>query len=198
MLLIGLTGGIASGKTVVAREFMQLGAYVIDADKLAHKVMQKGEPAYNNIVECFGERILDTNRCIDRTKLAELVFANEASLDKLNKIVHPLVLEEEKRRIAKIVAQDDKAIIIVDVPLLIEVRHYEDMDKVIVVAATEKKQIQRLLIKGLTEAQAEARIAAQLPLADKLKYADFVIDNNGVLEETYAQVREVFVKLKEM
>ncbi len=194
MLLVGLTGGIAGGKTVVAGEFLRLGAYVIDADKLAHQVMQPGEPAYGSIVDCFGPRILTENQEIDRAKLGDLVFTDKELLDKLNKIVHPLVLQEEKKRIARITEQDSKAIIVLDVPLLIEVSHHKDMDRVIVVTVTLDKQIQRLLKKGLTNPK--ARIAAQLPLAEKLKYADFVIDNNGSLEQAYLQVRDIFSQLK--
>jgi dephospho-CoA kinase len=198
MLLAGLTGGIASGKTVVAREFSRLGAYVIDADELARQVTQPGEPAWRRLVACFGNQILKSDQHINRMRLGELVFADKSLLAKLNEIVHPPVIQEEKRRIARIAERDHEAIIVADVPLLIETGHHRQMDRVVVVTADRERQIQRLLARGLSKAQAEARIAAQLPLAEKLKYADFVIDNNGSLEQTYQQVRDVFAELKRL
>jgi dephospho-CoA kinase len=198
MLLVGLTGGIASGKTTVAREFLRLGAYLIDADELAHQVMQPGEPAWQKVVDCFGPQILKSDQQIDRVRLGEMVFADGLLLAKLNEIVHPLVILEEKKRIARIIKQDDSAIIVVDVPLLIETKHHRQMHKIMVVVAAEDIQIQRLLLRGLSQVQARARIAAQLPLAEKLKYADFVIDNNGSLEQTYRQVQDIFAELKQL
>ncbi len=198
MLLVGLTGGIASGKTEVANEFFRLGACVIDADALARQLTRRGEPAYTEVVEYFGKRILNFNLEIDRAKWAERVFEDKDLLAKLNGIVHPLVLEEEKKRIAKIAEQDNKAIIVLDVPLLIEVEHHTDMDKVIVVDATEEERVQRLLKKGMSKSQAKARITAQLPLADKLKHADFIIDNNGALEQAYVQVRDIYKQLEKI
>ncbi len=195
MLLVGLTGGIGSGKTTAAGRFSQLGAYIIDADKLAHAVMLPNTPAWYEITACFGAQILNPNKEINRKFLADIVFADKTLLNKLNKIVHPQVFLEEKKQITQIIQNNSNAIIILDIPLLIETGHHKQMDRVIVVSVSQEKQTQRLLANGLTYKQIKTRLSAQLPLEEKIKHADFIIDNNGSLNQTYRQVEDIFREL---
>jgi dephospho-CoA kinase len=196
MLTVGLTGGIACGKSTVAKEFKRLGAYIIDADELARQAIEPKTAAWQKIADCFGPKILKADRQIDRNRLAEIVFADKDSLTKLNEIVHPPVMQAEKKLIADITRRDPEALIIVEVPLLIETGHQQQMQRVIVVAATPDNQLQRLLGKGFSQSQAWARINAQLSITEKIRYADFVIFNNGSLQKVYKQVKNIFTQLK--
>lgn len=197
MLIVGLTGGYASGKSTVAGMFVKFGAILIDADRLARKVMEPGKPAWSEIVYHFGKGILLGNREIDRKSLGEIVFKDKEEREKLNAIVHPRVLEEELKSIEKIREREPDAITILSVPLLIESGHYRHCDKIIVVTVDEETHIKRLMERdGFSREEAVRRINSQLPLSEKVKYADFVIDNSGSIEDTERQVREVFKFLK--
>ncbi|MCM8771058.1 MAG: dephospho-CoA kinase [Candidatus Omnitrophica bacterium] len=190
---IGLTGSWGTGKTTVAGMFKRLGAKVIDADKIAHRLIQPHTLIYQKLISVFGKKILKKNcTAIDRKKLARIVFSKKTFLTKLNKIIHPEVIRTIKERIKK----DKSKIIILDAPLLIETGLDEIVDKLIVVKTSRDKQINRLKEKtGLSKKEISKRISYQLPLSYKIKKADFVIDNNGRREDTFVQVRQIWDKL---
>ena len=199
MLIIGLTGGYASGKSTVARMFMELGAILIDADTLARKVVAPGRPAWSEIVSHFGKEILQEDNEINRKALAEIVFSSDNQRKKLNAIVHPRVLAEELTAIEEIRNQALDSIVILSVPLLIESGHYNYCDTIIVVTVDEETHIKRLMTRdGFSREEALRRISAQMPLSEKVKLADFVIDNNGSIEETKKQVEEIFKELEKI
>lgn len=197
MLVVGLTGGYASGKSTVARIFVEMGAVLIDADELAREVVRPGKPAWSEIVAHFGKGILLENSEIDRKALAEIIFRDEKERERLNSIVHPMVLEEELKAIDEIRGKKPDAIVIMNVPLLIESGHFNYCDRIVVVTVDEETHIKRLMDRdGFTREEAIRRISSQMPLSEKVKYADFVIDNNGSIEETKREVRKIFALLK--
>ncbi len=197
MLIVGLTGGYASGKSTVAKMFVELGAVLIDADRLAREVVRPGKQAWFEIVAHFGKGILLKNREIDRKALGEIVFGSEVERERLNAIVHPRVLDEELRAIEEIKNREPDAIIILSVPLLIESGHYKNCDKIVVVTVDKDTQIKRLMERdGFSREDSARRISAQMPLSEKVQYADFVIDNSGSRQETELQVKEVFKRLR--
>ncbi|WP_100331815.1 dephospho-CoA kinase [Bacillus xiapuensis] len=186
--VIGLTGGIASGKSTVSRMLKKMDYAVIDADIAARAAVEPGEPAHSQIVEAFGEDILQPDGTLNRAKLGERVFNDEAERKKLNEIVHPAVRRKMLEEKAAAV-QSGKQTIFMDIPLLFESRLTWMVDKVIVVFADKEVQLRRLMARnGLDEQAAKARIASQLPLSDKVRQADAVIDNNGTIEETRKQL----------
>ncbi len=192
MVIVGLTGSIASGKSTVASFFKDCGAYVIDWDVLAREVVNPPLPAWQAIVEHFGPEVLQEDLTLDRQKLGEIVFQDPKRRELLNQIVHPEVFREDDRLTQEIQDRDPNAIIIKDAPLLIELGLRSTVDKVVVVYASESQQLERLLKKGLTPQDAKARIASQIPVSEKVQSADFVIHNDGSLEETKRQVEEIF------
>jgi len=193
-IIVGLTGGIASGKSTVAGIFRELGAYLIDFDVLAREVVRPHLEAWKGIVEHFGTEVLNEDLTLNRPKLAEMVFNDAAKLEKLNEIVHPAVFDRGKRRLEEIRKIDPAAIVVKDTPLLLETG-YPLVDKVVVVYANEENQLKRLIGRGLNHEEAEKRIKAQMPLAEKVKRADFVIQNDGSLTETRRQVETVYEEL---
>ncbi len=198
-LVVGLTGGIGTGKSTVAKMMQDLGAYLIDFDKIARQVVEPGKPAWKQIVDYFGKEILLEDGTINRKKLSEIVFSDLEKKKKLERFVHPRIYEEFIRQINEIVKKDPDAIILADVPLLIELNHQYRFHKVIVVYASRQTQIKRLMQRdGITKEHAENIIKAQLPIDEKIGYADFVINNEGSIEETRRQVIEVWKKLKEI
>lgn len=192
MLLIGLTGGIATGKSTVAAFFEQMGAFRIDTDELARLVVEPGRPALAEIVRRFGREMLDEKGALNRQRLADVVFKDEQKRKELESIVHPRVremllqkLEEARRHGSKIV--------LVEVPLLFETDFHRFVDYIVVVAADERTQLARLQERNaMTAEEARLRIKAQMPLTEKIKRAHFVIDNSGSLEETKRQVEEIW------
>jgi len=197
LLKVGLTGGYASGKSTVAKMFVELGATLIDADKLAREVVKPDKQAWFEIVAHFGKGILLKNREIDRKALGEIVFGSDAERERLNAIVHPRVLDEELKAIEEIKGRELDAILILSVPLLIESGHYKLCDKIVVVTVDRDTQIKRLMERdGFSREESLRRISAQMPLSEKVTYADFVIDNSGSIQETEFQVKEVFKKLR--
>lgn len=199
MLVVGLTGGAGSGKTTVARLFQRAGAFVIDADEIAREIVRPHGTAWEALRRAFGEEILDSGGGIDRKRLSERVFSDSRAREKLNAIVHPLILQEIRRRLAEIGRRNPGAIVIVDAPLLVETGLHREVDRVLVVRAVESQQLERLRLRSGLSPEASRRILeAQLPLEEKLKVADFVIPNDGSLEETERTVREVFRALKEL
>ncbi len=198
MLIVGLTGGIVSGKTTIAKMFQELGAQVIDADEIARKVVRPGEKAWQGIVEYFGPGILREDLEINRKKLADIVFSNKEKLAVLNSITHPEIILMLKKQINQLKNKYQKNIIcIVEAPLLFEA-HLEDMmDKIIVVYLNREEQLKRLLLRNnLTREEAIQRIESQMPLEEKLSRADYVIDNCFSLQQTKKKVLQVWKELK--
>jgi dephospho-CoA kinase len=197
MLIVGLTGGIASGKTVVSQALGEEGAHIIDTDQIAREMVQPHTPAWEEMRRVFGEEIFGRDGFIDRKKLAHQVFTDPERRDRLNRILHPRIKEEMDRRISRIAQTEPDAIVVIDAPLLIETGSYRQMDAVIVVAATEKQQIERLKERsGASEEEARRIIASQLSLKEKLKVADIVIRNEGSIKETKRRTKEVYRGLK--
>ena len=196
MIVAGLTGGIATGKSTVAAIFQQAGARLIDADRIARDAVRRGAPAYAEILAHFGAGILLPGGAIDRKRLAAIIFSNPAQQRLLEGIVHPRVMEETTRQLERIRQEQPGATVILDVPLLFESGMDCGLEEVIVVYAPEAVQIRRLMARdGLTEAEARARIRAQMPIESKKARATRVIDNSGDLENTRAQTMEVYRQL---
>lgn len=183
--VIGLTGNIATGKSLVRRMLEHLGAYTIDADILVHQIMAPGAPAYKPIVLTFGQWILDADRRIDRSKLGAIAFAHPEALARLEAITHPIV----RRAIDILIQRAQRRVVVVEAIKLIEGPLADQMDAIWVVDASEATQLERLTRRGLSRAEALRRIRAQNPQADKLARAHVVIANDGTPEETWAQVR---------
>ncbi len=199
MLFIGLTGSIATGKSTVANLFKELGCYIIDADKIAHDAYKKDTEAYSKIIKRFGDNILSENGDIDRKKLGSIVLKDRNYLSDLEKIVHPEVERIRNAIINNIQIKDRHAIIIYDVPLLFE-KHLEHLfDFTIVVYTDTKTQLKRLMQRNnISEYEANKRVKLQIPIDNKIKLADFVIDNSKTIDFTKKQVDKLFFKLKEL
>jgi dephospho-CoA kinase len=197
MMIVGLTGSLGTGKSTVTNYFTELGAYIIDWDELAKEVTCPHSKAWEKIVVYFGKDILNDDITINRQQLAELVFSNREMLERLNQIVHPEVFKEDERITNEIKKRDPHALIIKDIPLLFEVATHIAADKIIVVSASEQTQLKRLEEKGMSRDAAQNRIKSQLPLEEKIKAADFVINNDGSLEATKRQVEEIYCLLKQ-
>lgn len=194
VLVIGLTGGIASGKSTVANYLKEKGLTVIDADIEARLAVEIGEPAYYKIIETFGEEILQVDKKIDRVKLGHIIFNDEEKRKQLNGIVHPEVRKRMNDKKEEGIKRGEK-IIVLDIPLLFESKLTYMVDKTLLVYVDEEIQLKRLMVRNqLSKEDALARINAQMPLKDKIKLADEVVNNNGTLEETFAQVEQILSK----
>jgi len=199
MLIVGLTGGVASGKTAISQVLKEEGAYIIDADQLARELVQPHKPAWNELIRAFGQEILREDGSIHRKKLAEKVFADPEQRKLLNQILHPRIRKEMDRRAKEIGQKDPEAIVMIDAPLIVELGDHREMDKLIVVTSTQTQQIERLKDRDGTSPEEALRIvSSQMPLEEKLKFADFVIRNEGSLEETRKRTKEVFKELKKI
>ncbi|NLX71220.1 MAG: dephospho-CoA kinase [Clostridiales bacterium] len=189
MKIIGLTGGIATGKTTVAKMLADFGAVVIDADVIARKIMEKGMPVWEKVKETFGDEYLMDNGEIDRKKLGELVFTNRKALKKLNAITHPAIRQEIQLEIDKLSSEKSQKVVVVDAALLIEAGWLDMVDEVWLVVADKELQINRLMQRnGLSCEQAQNRVASQLDQDIKKQYADKIIDNSWDMEYTRRQV----------
>jgi len=193
MKIIGLTGGIGSGKSTVSKLLMEKGAVIIDADKIARSIMELGKKAWQEVIDHFGEIILKDDRNIDRKKLAEIVFKDENQLKKLNSITHPKIKEEMDKQLKDCI-EKKVDVVVIDAPLLLETGLGLKVDEVWLVAVDERTQIERLLKRepDMTYDQALERLKAQMPLEEKMKYAHRVIDNSGSLEETKKQLDNIW------
>ena len=199
MLIVGLTGGVASGKTAVSGVLKEEGAYIIDADQIARELVQPHQPAWNELVRTFGEEILQEDRSIDRKKLADRVFADPNQRKLLDQILHPLITEEMDRRTKEIGQKNPQAIVVIDAPLLIEVGYHRQVDKVMVVTSTQAQQVERLKGRdGISFEEALRILSSQMPIEEKVKLADFVIRNEGSLAEVRKRTKEVFRELKKI
>lgn len=216
MLKVGLTGGIASGKSVVGEMFVALGAHLVQADRIAHELMRPGQPVYNQVVRHFGGAILNPDLSVNRAKLAEAAFGSNSSslpaknsavpstipsrVEELNRIVHPAVIRSQEEWMEQMGSQDPNAIAIVDAALIIEAGAAKRFDRLIVVTCHDDQRVarfaarQKLDLEGARKEVAR-RMAAQLPEEEKVKVADYVIDNSGSLDQTRGQVRQVWQEL---
>lgn len=196
MIVVALTGTVGTGKSTVASFFRELGAYIIDWDELAREVIRPHSKAWREIVDYFGKHFLNEDSTINRQKLAKAVFSDKEKLEKLNQIVHPEVFREDERTTDEIRRSDSDALIIRDIPLLHEVAPPISVDKIIVVCASEQTQLRRLEEKGMSREDARNRMKSQLSIEEKIKSADFVIDNDGSPEETKRQVEAIYSLLR--
>ncbi len=192
MMLVGLTGGIATGKSTVARMFAERGAAVLDADEMVRELQNPGTSVYEAIVEAFGTLILKDDGTIDRKFLGEIVFRDEKGRRQLETIVHPALVAAVQQRVAQLRTQG-VSICVVELPLLIEAESERRFDSVVVVTAPQEVQVGRLMAdRGLTREEALARIRSQMPLSEKVTRAHFVIENGGDLWETEQRVQEIY------
>jgi dephospho-CoA kinase len=196
MKRLGITGGIASGKSVVAGILRELGFRVIDADALGHEVMEPGKHAYDEIVHEFGSGVVGADGRIDRGKLGAIVFADAGKLKRLNAIVHPRVEEEMVRLFGEWEKSGVADAAFVEAALLVEAGYQKNLNGLVVAWCTPEQQMERLLARGLSESEARRRIASQMPAAEKLKFATEKIDCSGSLDETRRQVEELAAKLR--
>ena len=193
-LLVGLTGGIATGKSTVSEILTRLGCVLIDADQLAREVVAPGEPALAEVVREFGD-VLQPDGALDRKNLAAIVFADPARRKRLEAILHPAIRERFNARLDALAREGFEGIVVFDAPVMIESGGYTHMDRLIVVVTDEATQRARLVARDAAAADGERRIASQMPLAEKAKLADHVIDNTGDRAATEARTREVYAAL---
>lgn len=196
MLRVGLTGGIASGKTAVAAMLREMGFDVLDADSLAHKLTEPGQPAYDEVLREFGPAILDPGPRINRARLGALVFVDPAKLARLNAILHPRVEAAAHRQFDEWSRNGTRDAAFVEAALLIEAGYHKKLDGLVVTWCRPEQQLERLRARGLTEQEARQRISAQLPVEEKLRYATEKIDCSGSLEDTRKQVEALAAKLR--
>lgn len=194
MLAVGITGGFGSGKSTVTAMFQKLGAKCIDADAIAHELMEPGTELFKRVVATFGDEILDEGGKIDRRRLSLLIFSpqGDEKLRRLNTITHPKIVKVLKERMVR-----EKGMVVVDAPLLLEVGLEKIMDKVVVVWASDELRIERLKKhRGLSEEEIRQRFSSQMALEEKLKFADYVVKNDGALAETSKQVELIWNELR--
>jgi len=209
MLKVGLTGGIASGKSVVGEMLVTLGAHLAQADRIAHALMQPGEAVYNQVVRQFGREILSPDGSINRAKLAEVAFGpptlpagtRASRVLELNRIVHPVVIRSQNEWMQEVARQDPHAVAVVEAALILEAEAGDHFDRLLVVTCHPEQRVARFAARQKMDVEAarkevERRMAAQLPDQEKIKAADYVIDNSGTLEQTREQVRQVWEKLR--
>jgi len=195
-ILIGLTGGMGTGKTLTASIFKELGAHILDADMICRKLVEPGQPALKEISEFFGENILDKSRNLDRKKLAQVIFNDPDKKKILENILHPKVFAFEKDKYKKICKINPSALVIIDAALLIESGNYKNMDKVVVVNTDEKTQMERILARGeWHKDEILSRINNQMPSKEKNRYADFILDNSSDKFQLRNQVESLYAKL---
>jgi len=196
MLRVGLTGGLASGKSLVGRALADLGCYVIEADVLGRQVLEQGGATYDAVIATFGKEILDPNGKINRRHLAAIVFADNADaqeqLAKLNALVHPPVKLRERDLANAYAREHPDGIVVTEAAILVETGSYRDYDRLIVAVCRPEQQIERSMERdGVSREEVLRRLRRQMPLEEKVKYADFIIDTSGSKEDTFQQVRSV-------
>ena len=199
MIQVGLTGGLATGKSFVGHELQRLGCHLLKADELGHKLLEKDGPCYQPVLAAFGRAILDAAGNIERKRLAMVVFNEGGALEKLNSIIHPAVFAYEADWLKSVAEQEGHAIAIVEAAILIETGSYKNFDKLIVTWCPEEVMIERAMARsGWSHEETRRRIAKQMPAAEKKSYADYVIDTSGTLESTLEQTRAVYAALRSL
>lgn len=197
-LLIGLTGGIASGKSTVLQHLRQAGYSLIDADKLGHKVLEQGNPGYNKVVKCFGNEILNPDGSVNRTALGRIVFVDAEKLKQLNEISHPIIAEMIQKEFEESVSDSNGGIVFLEAALLIEANWYKVCGHIWVVSLDPTVALHRLQERdNLSEIEAKLRVGAQLDQEERLAYADVVLQNEGTLEELFTQTQQALRELKQ-
>jgi dephospho-CoA kinase len=197
MILAGLTGGLATGKTFVAGVFEELGCHVVHADVLGHEVMLPGAEAYDEVVATFGAEILTADGSIDRRKLAGQVFNDPEKLSRLNSIVHPAVFRREEEFVERVRQSDPAGIVIIEAAILIEAGRHRWFDRLILVVCTLEQQVERAMKRdGMTREEVLARLSRQMPLEEKRRFAHYVIDTSGAKADTREQSRKVYESLR--
>ncbi|MGA9391058.1 MAG: dephospho-CoA kinase [Candidatus Sulfotelmatobacter sp.] len=210
MLKVGLTGGIASGKSVVGEMFVALGAHLVQADRIAHELMRPGQPVYNEVVRHFGGSILNPDLSVNRAKLAEAAFgktmertpsSSASRIQELNRIVHPAVIKSQEEWMEEIGRLDPSAVAMVEAALIFEAGAAKSFDRLIVVTCTDEQRVEHFakrqnLARDAARKEVERRMAAQLPEADKVKAASYVIDNSGSLDQTRGLVQQIWEQLR--
>ena len=193
-IIIGITGGIACGKTTVSELLAEKGAIPINADEIGHQLLKADSPVISELVDAFGQEILEESGDVSRKKLGAIVFNDKSALERLNTILHPLIIQRSRTLAGQLVMENPLCVVLLDAPLLIEAGAYNSVDLIVVVTASPETQLQRILERSqvqnrpLSETEAQARIDAQMPVAEKVKYADVVIENEGALDELNKQV----------
>ena len=196
-MVVGLTGGVAAGKSLVAGELARLGAVVIDADAVSREITVKGSPAYTDILRVFGPGVIAADGAIDRKVLGRIVFSDPEKLKLLNSLTHPRILASIRATVEALKKRPVHPIIIINAPLLIEVGHHEEMDRLVVVSAPVELQVERLCARdGLDRAGALRIINSQMPVEEKVALADYVIENGGTEAELIQKTRELYDTLK--
>lgn len=196
MLVVGITGSIGAGKTTLASMLKEKGAEVLDADLIAHEAMELQSPAWQEVVDEFGESVLGKNKEIDRKKLAEIVFANSEKLEALNRIVHPRVIERVNSKLKELRKEKPNTIAVIDAPLLIEAGMKEMLDLLVVVVTKEELRLARAAGLGLTAVEMRNRNEKQMPQEEKARYADYIIENEGGLEELRRKADDLWEVLR--
>ncbi len=196
MLRVGLTGGIATGKTTVAAMLRELEVPVLNADPLGHELLEPGQPALDEVLAAFGNEILDPDGKVNRAKLGSIVFADEQKRARLNQILHPRILKLVQKWFAALDEPEGPEFAVVEAALIAEASYHQSLDKLLVCWCTPEQQIERLKQRDLSLEQAKQRIAAQMPLEEKRKLADIAIDCSGSIDETERQVVDAAEKLK--
>ncbi len=206
MLKVGLTGGIASGKSIVGEMFVALGAHLVQADRIAHELMRPGEAVYNQVVRHFGREILNADGTVNRAKLAEIAFGKSSEtrasrVEELNRLVHPAVLRSQEEWMREVGRQHPDAVTMVEAALILEAGAAKRFDKIVVVTCGEEQRAERFAARQKISLEAACnevirRMAAQLPDSEKIKAADYVIDNSGSIGHTKGQVQEVWKQLQ--
>ncbi len=202
-IIVGITGGIACGKTTVSALLAEKGAIPINADEIGHQLLKADSPVIDKLTNEFGEVILEESGDVSRKKLGAIVFGDKAARERLNSILHPLIIERSRTHARQLVMDDPSCVVLLDAPLLIEAGAYDSVDLIVVVFSSPDIQIKRIIERSkaqnhpLTETDAQARIDSQMPLSEKIKYADVVIENEGTLEELVKQVDVLWEKLQE-
>lgn len=199
MLKVGLTGGIATGKSFVLSVLRELGCEVMDADQTAREVVESGQPAFNEIVAHFGQEVVGEDGKLNRGKLGAIIFNNPAEREKLNSIVHPRVFEAQARWMVEVERRNPQAIVVIDAALMIETGSYRRFDQIVVVHCEPDIQLQRLMERNnLTQEEAMARISSQMPSAEKLKFADFAINTSLGFDDTRRQIESLYEQLRKL
>jgi len=197
MLIVGLTGGIASGKSTIADMFKREGAYIIDIDMISRDVVKPGKPAWQDVVHIFGKEVLNEDQTLNRKKVGDIVFSDAEKRKKLEEIIHPKITAETLMKINEIAKKDNQAIVIIDIPLLIETDKQDTVNKVVLVYTSPQGQIERLVKRdGLSLEDAHKRLTSQMPIENKKKYAHYIINNEEPLKEIQKRVKEIFRELK--
>ena len=201
-IIVGITGGIACGKSTVAELLAEKGAIAINVDQVGHQLLKRGSSVMDELIAAFGEGILDAAGDVSREKLGAIVFNDKSARERLNAIMHPPIVEQSRTKARQLVAEAPTRVVLIDAPLLIEAGAQDTVDIIVVVTASTEIQLQRILDRSIAQnraldrSEAQARIDAQMPLSEKMEYADFVIENNRTVDELREQVGLLWQKLK--